>query len=493
MTSRQLRYPNLPPLCPGAVPIFGHLFTFIANRSNFWEHMRKIFESNLETSEDVHTISILNYNFHVISDPEGCNYIANTCLKRHEFFDYAKLLLGDGILTSDVPKWKHHRKLLAPALNQQVIDGFYGIFNDNCRELAHALNKKVGTGEFDISEYVKRTTLEIICSTIMGFRDEQMSRDIKNEYIKLLPLICDYIIERIYNAWLCIDCMYRWSPLKKKVDRVLSKLDTLTDIIMAQRINYKSYDKTETKFKPYIDLLLDFSSKNMITKQDVKDEATTIIAAGYDTLKSAIIETLLVLGTYSDVQNKVYEEIQEVFGDNDRDVERNDLPKLKYLEAVIKETLRLYPVIPFTLRNISKDVNFKNYILPAGDGFVLPMYTLNRHPVWGEDANVYNPERWLDRSTLPDISKVFAAFSLGRRSCTGINYAITSIKIAIVHVMRKYKIVADIRKVKFQYLVTLAATSGHFVTIESRRSPNSSIAPVLDSPITRNASERQTR
>lgn len=468
-TSRKLRYHNLPPLYSGAVPIFGHLFGFVANRKNFWEHMKKIFDCNLETGESVCTLSILNHNFHVVNDPEDCNYLANMCLQRHEFLDYVKLLVGEGLLTSKVPKWKRHRKMLAPALNQKVIDGFYEIFNEKYRELANSLLSKVNTGEFDISEYVRRTSLGVICSTVLGYRDEEMGQDVKTEYIKLFPLILGYFIERIYNTWLCIDFMYRWSPLKNKVDKVFSKLDTLTDKIIAQRVKHKTDNKNETKFKPYLDLLLDLSSENLITKQDVKDEATTIIVAGYDTSQSAIIEILLALGTYSDVQNKVYNEILEVFQDKDKDVEKGDLAKLKYLDAVIKETLRLYPVSPFTIRQIEKDVIFQNYVLPAGDSFLLPIYSLNRQPIWGEDANAFNPERWLDRNTIPDASKAFATFSFGRRNCTGINYAMTSMKIAIVHLMRKYTIVANITNVKYQYLFNLSPVSGHFVSIYSRR------------------------
>ncbi|CAG9569439.1 unnamed protein product [Danaus chrysippus] len=175
-----------------------------------------------------------------------------------------------------------------------------------------------------------------------------------------------------------------------------------------------------SKFKPYMNLLLEYSqNQKVFTDREIREHVETIIAAGEDTSAGVAMYCLLLVGAHPRVQQKIYEELKQVFGDEDKDVVKEDLTKLVYLEAVIKESMRIYPVISVIGRYIDKDVKLRNCTLSKGRTAFLSIYGVHRHQMWGPDVEEFKPERWLHPSTLPSHSNAFAGFSMGRRTCIG--------------------------------------------------------------------------
>jgi len=107
----------------------------------------------------------------------------------------------------------------------------------------------------------------------------------------------------------------------------------------------------------FLDLLLKAQSEGaqFMSNKDIRDEVSTFMFEGHDTVTTAISWTLFMLGSHPEIQQKVFEELEQVFGDSERAPTMNDLAELKYLERCIKETLRLYPSVPFFERHIRED------------------------------------------------------------------------------------------------------------------------------------------
>ncbi|KOB69197.1 Cytochrome P450, family 4, subfamily V, polypeptide 2, partial [Operophtera brumata] len=192
------------------------------------------------------------------------------------------------------------------------------------------------------------------------------------------------------------------------------------------------------RFKAFMDLALALSDKGDLTEKEVWEEMNTIILAGYETTGNTLMYTMLLLGSHANVQNKV-------FGDSDRDVEKQDLSKLVYLDAVIKETLRLYCITPVMLRT---------YTLPAGSNCLLFNCSIHRHQTWGADVEEFIPERWLDPAALIDpraaIHAAFTGFGVGKRLCMGKNYAMMSMKTSLAHVLRHYWVSSDVTQLRLK-------------------------------------------
>lgn len=105
--------------------------------------------------------------------------------------------------------------------------------------------------------------------------------------------------------------------------------------------------------------------------------------------------SLMMLGMFKDIQEKVYAEIMQVLPSPDDKIDFDALNKLKYLEQVIKESLRLFPIAAVVLRKTSDDFKLDDYIIPAETTISIRIYNIQRDKrYWGEDANEFNPERF---------------------------------------------------------------------------------------------------
>ncbi|GBP54910.1 Cytochrome P450 4V2 [Eumeta japonica] len=201
-------------------------------------------------------------------------------------------------------------------------------------------------------------------------------------------------------------------------------------------------------FRAFLDLMLELTSKEGIfTDQQIREEVDTIILTGQETTSSTVLYTLLLLGTHQEQQQKVYDEIREIFENSDRDVSKEDLKRLIFLEATLKE---------------------KDYTLPAGSSCAVSVWGLHRHVRWGPDHDSFRPERWLDAGALPAHPAAFAAFAHGQRGCIGKNYALMSMKTMMVQFLRRYRVFSDITKLKLRFDGLLKPVSGHLLKTEKR-------------------------
>ncbi|CAG5014176.1 unnamed protein product [Parnassius apollo] len=466
--------PEPPPL-PNGLPIIGHAHLIFGSGLRLWETIKTKSHECCKAG-NVTTITLGHIKCYALTDPEDFMTVANSCLEKGFLYDFAKPWLGEGLLTSPLTKWKAHRRLLNTAFNKQVLDGFLDVFNSQSRILLKEISVEERKGLFDHEKYIMRNSLETIFLTATG-RDLRADKTLSEKYVTYTDRVLRSVVNRIQNIWHYENFIWNMSSAKKQQDKDIEFLHDVSNMIVKQR--KKTYLPTTNKttgniiyIKAFSDVLFDLEGSNgesAISNQDVKDHVNTLIVAGYDTIATNLVITLLLIGSYKEVQDKIYKELEEVFGQSDRDVEKQDLPRLTYLEAVIKESLRLYPIVPVINRFIDKDLKLKNYTLYSGKNCLLSIYGAHRHPVWGEDANDFKPERWLNPETLPKNSNSFLAFSLGRRNCIGKAYAMMWLKIIISHFLRKYLVTGDQQKALFKFDFLLKPHSGHYIAIEKRK------------------------
>lgn len=174
---------------------------------------------------------------------------------------------------------------------------------------------------------------------------------------------------------------------------------------------------------------------------------------------------------HQDVQDKVIVELENLFDTKDEEVTTDSLPELIYLEMVIKENLRLLPILTLMGRLAEKDIKLKDITIPAGANIIINMFKVHRNPLyWGEDAAVFNPERF----TSENIEKVhpyaFIPFANGPRICIGKRYAMNNIKIILCHFLRNFKVTTNLKyeDLEFRNNITMRIAQGYMVKLEKR-------------------------
>ncbi|XP_028162207.1 cytochrome P450 4C1-like [Ostrinia furnacalis] len=468
---------NEPPKCPGGLPLLGHALKFVGDSSRLWRVIND-FGNKSYARGGVISASIGPRTIYAVTDPDDVFAITNATLEKDGIYDFGKPWIGDGLITAKPISWKNQRKLLNPAFSQTVMDSFMGVFNKQARKLVKDLETEVGKGPFDHWEYTKLNTLETTCLSALGvdFTDDTI---LNSQYVTAAEEMFGTIVDRFRKFWLHSDYTFRWSNLKKKQDACLKILHNMSNTVLKIRktefnSNNTLSDRTTgntsgKKFKALMDLLLELSvEKGVMNDKEIREHVDTMIVGGYDTTAAVLMFTLLLVGSHPEAQEKVYQELKEVFGDSDRDVEKHDLSQLVYLEAVLKESMRLYPIVPVMARRLDRNLQLKNYTLAAGRSCFLFLFKILRHPIWGADVDQFNPDRWLDPATLPENPNVFATFGLGRRNCIGKTYAYVSIKTTLAHVLRKYRFKGDHTQLELKLDVMLKPASGYYVSIEKR-------------------------
>ncbi|KAJ8715358.1 hypothetical protein PYW07_009840 [Mythimna separata] len=410
---------------------------------------------------------------YLIVDPQDALTAANACLNKHYGYDLGKSWMGDGLLISSGDIWKRHRKLLTPAFTLPVIYGFLDVFNSQSKKLVRAMEPHVGKGFFNHIPYMKHNALETLCVGTFGINaiaDDEFTQ----KYMYSVDEMIRIAITRLVKFWLQNDFIYGLSRLKKRENEVVKNLHAMTNTVLQKKkaalknevlINKTEFEITDTKYKPFLDLLLELSKNGDLTDREVREELDTIIAAGYETTSNQLTYTLLLLGAHPEVQEKLCKELFEVLGP-ERDVEKEDVNKLVYTNAVLMESLRMFPSVPLTLKYVDKDVKLKNYTMCAGSScIILPLATYHGQ-FWGAHTDQFRPERWLSGDFRNN--KEFAAFGLGKRACIGRTYAMMTMKVVLAHFLRRYEIKGDISKLKMQYEFVMRPVSGHEISIKRR-------------------------
>ncbi|KAF9788990.1 hypothetical protein SFRURICE_020689 [Spodoptera frugiperda] len=435
---------KLPPFYPGHLPIIGHLHLLI----DLWNFAKSVAMKAMEKGGVL--VLLLGYRiYYAITDPEDALTAANACLQKHFTYDYAKPWLGEGLITSSGEIWKRHRKLLTPAFSLPVMYSFLGVFNSQSRMLVDNLKAKVGKGKFDHTDYLRNNALQTFCLTAFGFSNGFEDKQFIQKYMLAVDEILNIVTRRFQKFWLQSQLIFKLCGYQKRLDEVVKIVNDMSDKVIQMK---KAARLNDTKYKPFLDLLLELSDDNALSDKEIREEVDTAIVTGFDTTSSLLSYIMILLGTHPEIQEKIYQEIKQVFP-TDRDVDKEDLQKLVYTEAVIKESLRVFTT--------------ENYTMRAGSQCIILLFGAHRDPVWGKDVEQFRPERWLNPDT-PVNPGAFIGFSLGKRSCLGRTYAMISMKTTLVHFLRNFKVSADDSNLKLKVDFLLKPVSGHEITIEER-------------------------
>jgi hypothetical protein len=182
----------------------------------------------------------------------------------------------------------------------------------------------------------------------------------------------------------------------------------------------------------------DRHNANTLVNKNLLHEAITILFAGQDTSAATLSWTLHLLSLFPQIQEKLASEVHNVFsedlgyhGTNDRyspTVCKRTISRLPYLDAVIKESMRLYPVAPFVVRRVTETIHLPNskgtnshISIPSESVACLWIYSLHRNPDFWHRPDDFVPERWLD-ADLKDLGQsngAYMPFACGPRNCLG--------------------------------------------------------------------------
>ncbi|XP_023238259.1 cytochrome P450 4c3-like isoform X2 [Centruroides sculpturatus] len=344
--------------------------------------------------------------------------------------------LETGLLTSSDGKWRNRRKLLTPAFHFRILEDFQDIFYEQSNVLVEKL-KETKAGEIiKMSELVTLCTLDIVGDSAMGVKlNAQLSTD--NEYVKAVKNVTRSIVQWFSKPW------YWFPPLfyviRRRKEIVIEEIEenqTMDDFQEEREI------LGIKKRRAFLDLLLyHHLNDGSLTEEDIREEVDTFMFEGHDTTSMGISWTLFLLGLYQDAQEKVFRELNDIFGDDtNRTIKTDDLKEMKYLERVIKESLRLHPSVPFILRRASEELKIGEYTIPRNSSIFVYIYGIHHNPEVYENPEIFDPDRFLPENCENRHPFAYVPFSAGPRNCIGQRFAMNVLKTVCANVLRNFKV-----------------------------------------------------
>ncbi|XP_022816375.1 cytochrome P450 4C1-like [Spodoptera litura] len=430
-----------------AYPLIGHSYLFLGNNHKRMEALQILGRDALKNDNGLFPAWQGNYLYTMIVDPEAAEIVLKTCLEKDDIMQMATLFVGKGSIFAPVSIWRPRRKVLVPTFNMKNLKSFVTIFVRHSTILVQELGKVVGAGPLSAFKHYTAYTMDAIAESTLGYKmDAQKSSD--HPFLKAFNYGLPKCAERLCQPWLHSDLIYNNLPVYARLVKLKEYLwGFMIELIKAKRkeIKYSKQSKDtenspEGNIQTFLECLIRSSGgDDGYTDIEILEELMVIMVAGNDTSAVGTSFISLLLSRHPEVQEKVYEELQEVFGDSDRLATFEDLPRLKYLDAVIRETLRLYPPVPIIVRKVENHVPLPSGItLVPGTGVLVNIWALHRNPrYWGDDAEQFRPERFLD--TPLQHPAAFMAFSHGPRNCAGYQYAMLSMKTVLSTVLRRFK------------------------------------------------------
>ncbi len=394
-----------------------------------------LFEHLLKTYGNISYYEFLGTPIIFVNDPEyireilvtqGSVFVKERTVKR------MKILLGDGLITSEEPFHMRQRRIAAPAFHRQRI----AAYGDQIVASAVMARDKIVPGEpFDIASASMALSLEIVARTLF---DTEVDDDIRriNDEVNIIMDLYNFIvafpsIESFLH--LPIPGIIKFRKSKARLDAVVDRLirEHREAVVKAQTEGLES-DRGDllSMLLSSKDELLDADGKPTgqyvgMSDPQVRDEVLTIFLAGYETVANGLTWTWYLLSQNPEVEAKLHAELDAVLGTGDqrRLPVLADYSALKYTEQVFAESMRLYPPAWAMGRMSTKPVELGPYRIPPGAHFFFSQYMIGRTEEFFPDPLRFDPDRFTPEAKAARNKYTYFPFGGGSRQCIGESFA----------------------------------------------------------------------
>ncbi|XP_063706408.1 cytochrome P450 4C1-like [Culicoides brevitarsis] len=433
---------------PKSYPIIGTMWDFIgANREDIFDLKRK-YSKQFDGIYRLWTVGFADIK---LERPEYIEQLLKSPVNiaKSPYYEMElKKWLGNGLLTSFGQKWFSHRKLISSSLHMSVLEGFIEVFVEKSQIMVEKLAEFGDTGKVvDVFDHVLNCALDIICETSMGVH---LSEDERIKYITAIQEILAVNTQRFLNPFLHNEWIFALTSYGARSRKALKTLHDFTDKVIEERMEMRKQISTdEADFehvfgkkhrKAFLDLFLDeFNKGEFFTKTDVKNEVDAFMFAGHDTTAITTANALYFIGLYPEVQEKLYQEQLEVFGNFEELPTMKTLNELQYMDRVMKECIRLIPTVTQVSRRVSEEFEVAGYTIPVGATVSIGIYACSHDERYFPDPEKFDPDRFLPENKEKLHPFSFIPFSAGVRNCIGQKYAQLKEKMLLLMMIRNFK------------------------------------------------------
>jgi cytochrome P450 len=336
----------------------------------------------------------------------------------------SRWFFGEGLLTSEGDFWLRQRRLSQPAFHRERVASYAAIMTSYAEEmLANWQDGEVR----DIHAEMMNLTLRIVVRTLFNVESEQTAH---------VSSALNALMRNASGARMLIPPIGRYLPTPSMIEvrRGVRHLEeTVYGIIERRRADQRDAGDL-------LSMLIqvrDEDGSRMSDKQ-LRDEVLTFLLAGHETTAIALSWTWHLLAQHPEAEAKLHTEIDSVLAGGAPAF--SDIQRLPYTEAVIKESMRLYPPAWSLARTVRSDFEIRGYRIPAGANLVMSQWIMHRDPRYFDQPEKFVPERWLNGGSAKLPRFAYFPFGGGPRQCIGAAFAQMEAAMVVATIAQRFQL-----------------------------------------------------
>jgi cytochrome P450 len=378
----------------------------------------------------------LGHRLVMIAAPDGVERVLRSGRENYvkgTVYDGARLLLGQGLVTSEGKLWRRQRELANPAFRPAKLQQYLSVMAECTDRLLQRWQAGGLTGPVDVQREMTRLTLAIVGRTLFGLDLSRHSGRAASAFGAALAAI-----GRRGPGSLQVP-LWLPTPGNRRFRRTLCELDALVYEVIERFRAGQAENADQTLLGAYLDSHDPATGMGMDDHQ-LRDEVITLYLAGHETTASLLSWALYELARHPRIQDKVIAEVDARLADELPSLEQ--LKGLQYTLQVIQEVLRLYPPAWTIARNAVADDEIMGYRVPAGAIVLISPYFAHRlEAVWSEPLR-FDPERFSPQAVTARHPFAYFPFSLGPRICIGMQFSLYEARLVLGMLLRRFEVCA---------------------------------------------------
>ncbi len=355
-------------------------------------------------------------------------------------FEPLKLLLGNGLVTSEGDTWKNSRRIVGNEFNSKAIEKFSKLMINDTKKLIQSwevlCKEKINPVELDINKEMMSLTFNIIGDSLFGSLLGEKSHIIQDS----LGTATDIIIKRVMTGINTPSILP--TPDNLKLSKINNSFEKIVyeimekDNLIEEELKGKESEQ-ETPINVLFKLLKANKSegKKALSIQQIRDEIMTLMLAGHETTSNLLTWTLYLLTKYPEKEKKLFEEINSF---QKPVLSYEDLNKTPYLDAVIMESMRILPPVPLTSRETIEEDQLGGYLIPPKTTVFMSQMITHNDPRFFKTPDLFLPERFLNKDPYKENPGSYFPFVLGPRRCIGEEFSLVESKIILSALVKNF-------------------------------------------------------
>lgn len=384
------------------------------------------------TYGDVVRMDVRGKTVHLVTRPEHIEHVLvhgrRTYFKGYGYDDQ-KLLLGEGLITSEGDLWERQHRIMQPFFTPRGTMRFMDVMVNAIRDMLARWEPLAGRDRaIQVDEEMARLTGNIIVRILFSrdLNDEASGIDEAFQY-------CVGFIDR-RSADLIALPMFLPTPANRRFRHCLNAIHRYIDERIEER-------RSQPGGEDLLSVLMGARDEETGERMDggqLRDELVTLFVAGYQTTMHALTWTWYLLDQHRQVAGRLWEEQRSVLNGCVPAIE--SVHELHYARMVFQEAMRLYPPIKVIVREAAHDDEIDGYHISAGSLVLVSPYITQRHPALWEHPETFDPGRFTAERTERRSRYAYLPFSAGPRVCLGGHFAMLEAVLVLSMVIREYRL-----------------------------------------------------